>query len=84
MANPNPDGVKSSQGATDQDSKLLEFISARHASIEQRGISVVTTTDTLVALLLALVGLADSNRISRSRRKQLRLPPLRFGYWSQQ
>lgn len=63
-----PDGTQTALDSTADAAKILELISARHASLEQRGISVVTTTGTLVTLLLALSGLAggQSNFTTRS------------------
>lgn len=53
------DGTKTAQSLaakliTDQ----LDAERARHASLEQRGISVITTSGTLITLLLALAGLS--------------------------
>jgi hypothetical protein len=47
--------------------RIVDFIVTRHASLEQRGISVVTTTSTLVTVLLAFSGLAgrESNFTTR-------------------
>jgi hypothetical protein len=59
-----------------QDSKLLEILMARHATIEQRGISVITTTGTLVTLLLALVGLAGQQSNFKVDQNKLVMLPL--------
>jgi hypothetical protein len=62
--------------ATAEDSGLLAILMTRHASIEQRGISVITTTGTLVTLLVALVGLAGQQSNFKLDQNKLGMLPL--------
>jgi hypothetical protein len=71
----NQQGRRSSLESTDDFGKIVDFIATRHASLEQRGISVVTTTSALVTLLLALSGLAGDQSKFTTDKNDLSLLP---------